>query len=169
MCPVLIWQDIIYLPQEHYCSVSFKPLRGFLWSMFISYGFPLCCLLFIYIRIIFYLQQQPNNVALAIQRRQKRDLVAIQRILINVALLLAIGLPFLTVFIVSFANGQEHPLIYRISWIGSEVSVAVISVGMIFVTPQLKTIVLKRWKQNRVIPIQDASIQMGPMTTAPCL
>ncbi|CAF1461170.1 unnamed protein product, partial [Adineta steineri] len=39
---------------------------------------------------------------------------------------------------------------YRILWLGVEISVAILTIEMIFTTPQLKNIFLKRFRQNRV-------------------
>jgi hypothetical protein len=164
VCPVLIWHDIIYLPNEYYCFVSFTRIRSFLWLVFICYGLPLCYLLLIYIRITLFIRQQPNNLALAIKRRQQRDLHAMQRIFINVGLLMILGLPCIVVLIMSFINGVEHPLAYGIMWIGAEVSIAALCIEMIFMTPQLKNIVMRRRQQSRVTNI-EGSMQMRPVAT----
>jgi len=83
LCPILIWNGIIYSPNDYICSISLTNIRGTLWLVFTSYGLPLTYLSVIYIRITLFLRQQSNDVELAIKRRQKRDLVAIQRIFIN--------------------------------------------------------------------------------------
>jgi hypothetical protein len=121
--------------------------------------------LLIYIRITVFIRQQSSNLALEIQRRQKRDLVAIQRIFINVGILISTGLPGVVVIIMSLINGVEYPLSYRILWIGTEVSLVILSLQMIFMTPQLKHLVMRRWKQNQVATI-EAPIQMRPIKTA---
>ncbi len=33
LSPVLIWKDIKYLSNEHYCFVSFLQIRGILWMI----------------------------------------------------------------------------------------------------------------------------------------
>jgi len=133
--------------------------------VFISYGLPLTYLSLIYIRITLFLRQQSSDIELAIQRRQKRDLVAIQRIFINVGMLIVTGIPGIVVIIMSLINGVEYPLSYRILWIGVEVSFTILSIQMVFMTPQLKNIVMKRWKQNQVT-ILDGAIQMRAAVTA---
>ncbi len=164
VCPVLVWHDVIYLPLESFCYVLSTNIRGMLWMMFISYGLPLTYLMLIYIRITVFIRQQPNNLAVAIKRRQQRDLLAIQRIFINVGLLAVLGLPGLVVITLSLITGIAQPLSYRILLIGCEVSPLVLSVEMVFMTPQLKRIALRRWQQNRVTII-EGSIQMRPITT----
>ncbi len=163
-CPVLIWHDIVYIPGDHYCFTLYTKVRGILWILVVCYGLPLSDLVIIYIRIILFIRQQPNNLGLALKRRQQRDLLAIQRILINVSLLFAVGLPGMVVILMAFFTGVEYPLNQRITLIGVEVSIAVLSIGMIFTTPQLKNIVMRIWQQNRVATI-EVPVQMRPIVT----
>jgi len=99
---------------------------------------------------------------LIIKHRQERDFLVIQRILIVFGILLALEVPGIVLAIMLFITGVENPLIYRIKWLSTDVSMAVLSV---FMTPQLKNIIMKRWQRNRVMPMGDAtigdSIQMG--------
>ncbi len=159
LCPILIRHYVIYLPNVHDCFISFTNIPGIVYAVFICYGLPLIDLSLIYIRITLFIRQQSTNLALAIQRRQKRDLVAIQRIFINVGLLLVIGLPGVIVILISFITGVEPPLSDRILWMGAEVSTAILSIEMVFMTPQLKNIVMRKWQQNRVMAI-EGPIQM---------
>jgi hypothetical protein len=55
--PLLYWNDIIYLPNEQYCYVSFRNYRGMLWIMFNGYEIPVSFLTFIYIRITLFVRQ----------------------------------------------------------------------------------------------------------------
>lgn len=164
LSPVLIWHSVIYLSNDHYCCVSFKITRSVLWAVFACYGLPLIYLSLIYIRIILFIRQQSNIVSLAKKRRQQRDLLAIQRIFINVGLLMAIGFPAMVLLAMLFISGVEHPLTYRILWIGTEVSMAVLSIAMILTTPQLKNIIARRQQHNHTTTA-EGSIPIGPITT----
>ncbi|CAF3778353.1 unnamed protein product [Rotaria sordida] len=148
LCPILIWHDVIYLPNEHYCFVPFTNTRGILWALLIAYGVPLLLLSLIYLRITIFIRQQPLNQTLMVKQRQKRDLAAIQRIFINVGLLFVLGIPGVTLLIMCFITGIEHPLTYRITWAGPEVSFAISSIQMVFMTPQLKNLIIIRRRQN---------------------
>ena len=163
---MLILHDIIYLPNDFDCFIPFRNIRGILYVVLICYTLPLINLLFIYIRITLYLPQQPTNLALVIKRRQNRDLLAIRRIFINVGLLVVVGLPGIVVLIMSFITGTEHPLSYRIVWIGAEVSIAILSIEMIFTTSQLRNILFKNRHQNRVTTVEGSILAMRPVTTA---
>ncbi|CAF1001743.1 unnamed protein product [Rotaria sordida] len=164
LCPILIWHDVIYLPNEYYCFVPFTKIRGFLWLLLIAYGLPLLLLSLIYLRITIFIRQQPSNQTLMVKQRQQRDLAAIQRIFINVGLLLVVGTPCVILLIIYFITGIEHPLTYRITWVGPEVSMAILSIQMIFMTPQLKNLIIIKRRQNRVTTL-DTTIQMRAIVT----
>ncbi|UJR07203.1 hypothetical protein I4U23_011491 [Adineta vaga] len=164
LSPVLIWHSVIYLSNDHFCCVSFKITRGVLWAVFVCYGLPLIYLSLIYIRITLFIRHQSNIVTIAIKRRQQQHLLAVQRIFINVGLLMTTGLPAMVLLVILFVTGVEHPLLYRILWIGAEVSIALLSIEMLFMTPQLKNIVMKRWRPNQRNTI-NRSIRVEHITT----
>lgn len=162
MSPLLFLHDIVYFPNDHYCHVLTSNVRGILWTLSVVCTIPISCLLMIYIRITLFLRQQPSNISIAIKRRQRRDLLVIQRIFIIVGTLIVIGIPGITVVLISFVTGIEPPLAQRITWIIGEVSFAVLSVETVLLTPQLKRVVMKRWTRNRVTAI-ECVIQMKPV------
>lgn len=153
LCPLLIWQDEVYILGDHYCFLQLTNIRGMLWMLFICYGLPEFSVSIIYLRIIFFLRSQPNNLAQALKRRQQRDLLAIRRILVNVGLLITLGLPGIVVSMMAF-SGMEHPLSHRILWLGIEISLTVLSIEMVMITPKLKKAVIHKWYRNRVLPIE---------------
>jgi len=87
MCPLLVWNDVVYLPDEYYCFVLFTNVRGMLWMTFNIYSASLSLLLFIYFRITVFICQQSNNQSLVVKRNQQQDLLAIQQIFITNTLL----------------------------------------------------------------------------------
>jgi hypothetical protein len=155
LSPLLFWHDVIYLSAEHYCYAAFINFRGILWTAFTAYGIPASCLFLIYIRIIIFIRQQSNNQTQAIRRRQARDLRAIRRILITVNVLIILGVPSIVLVIMAAINGEENPLCFRITWISLTISMAGLSVAMIFFIPQLKNIVWKNRLNNRIIPVEN--------------
>lgn len=161
LCPLMIWQDIVYILNDHYCFIQLTNIRGMVWMLFICYGVPELCLSIIYMRIIVFIQAQPNNLTQVMKQKQQRDLLAIRRILINVGLMILLGLPGIVLSIMSFA-GVEYPLSHRILWLGTEISMTVLSIVMVVMTPQLKNIVMPRGHRNRVLPI-ELSIQRRPV------
>ncbi len=107
-----------------------------------------------YLRIIRFIRQESNNQTLIIKRRQERDFLVIKRIVIIVNILLALGVPSIILISMLYVTGVEYPLSYRITWLSTDVSMAVLSVLIVLMTPQLKSIVMKRWQRNRVMPMR---------------
>jgi hypothetical protein len=154
--PLVVRRDIIYLPREYFCSFKFSNLRAGLWIFINAYGIPFVLLLLMYIRIMIHIRQQPNNQTMTVKRRQRRDLVLIRRILITVSLLLTVGIPGMILMARMFITGEEHPLSHRISEVPVGLSIAILSVALIFSVPQLKSIVIKKHKRNRLVIINGA-------------
>ncbi|CAF1412856.1 unnamed protein product [Adineta ricciae] len=162
--PVVIWHDIGYIPNDYYCYIQFTNFRATMWSAFSAYGIPIVCLLMIYTRITLFIRNhsvRQTNIAI---QRQNRDLAAMQRIIVNVGILLTLGLPTLILLFVLLITRFEHPLLHRTMWLDVEVSMAILSVGMIWMTPQLKDIFLGRKLLNRVIPV-GTSFHLQPNIT----
>ncbi|CAF1300599.1 unnamed protein product [Adineta ricciae] len=142
LLPIYIWNDIVYLPNDHFCFVPISNVRGYLWIFLSVYGIPVVSLLLIYIRITIYIRQQSNQ-PIRIKRRQKRDLNAIRGIFLLVGFLLFLGIPTLILMIIMFITGDEHPLTFRVTCLSIGTSMVGLSVAMITSIPQLKTIVWK--------------------------
>lgn len=140
-------------------------MRGILWALIECYLLPYICLLIIYIRITSFLRQQAGILAQTIRRRHQRDLQAVRRIYINVALLCVTSFPGVIVLIISLITGVEHALSHRIVWLIADISLAVLSIEMMFTTPQLKTIIMRYWRQNRVRAL--GAIDVRPAGTDP--
>lgn len=99
---------------------------------------------------------------MSIKRRQRKDFEAFKRVIVNVTLLLILGIPGVIVTLMSLINGVMHPLAYRIFFFGIELGLVVLSIEMLVMTPQLRNILLKKWRQNRVTPF-TTNIQMRSM------
>ena len=56
--PFLVWHSEKYLPNEHYCFLSFAQYRSVVWSAFATYGSPLLLICPIYLRIILFVRRQ---------------------------------------------------------------------------------------------------------------
>ena len=165
LSPLLVRQGIIYLPKEHYCHIRSTDIFGTAWMTLICYLVPFSCVLIIYIRIIVFLRRQSSNIAVTVQRRQQRDLMVIRRVLINVAILLVGGMPGSVLISMTLFSGVEQPLQKRIPLMSVGITAVVLSVEMVFMTPQLKRLILSRWQQNRVTP-NHCMIQIKPIVNS---
>ncbi len=74
LCPLLVWNDIKYLPTEHCCFVPFLYLHGIIWAIGNVYGFPVLALLLIHFRVTIFIHHQSNNLTLIMKRRQEREI-----------------------------------------------------------------------------------------------
>ncbi|CAF1486166.1 unnamed protein product [Adineta ricciae] len=153
LCPTYIWQDIIYLPEDHFCFIPLSRIRSFLWLFFVAYGIPVLLLSFLYFRIILFLRKQTKNQTFVVRRQQNRDFVAIQRILIIVGILLLLGMPAAIFLIMMFITGKEHPLTPRFLLFSVGLSVLVLNVAIVFSVVQLKNIIWKTFKSNVIVPL----------------
>ena len=85
---MLVWHDIIYLPNDYYCHIPHTHLRTIFWLSFNLYENPLLLLSLIYIRIAVHLRRQPHNQLQSVKQRLKRDLIIIRRLFITIGTLL---------------------------------------------------------------------------------
>jgi len=94
-----------------------------------------------------------NNQTLIVKQRQDRDVIVIQRILIIVSLLMALGIPAVALIIMFYTTGEEDTIFSRIEWLFVSVSMIGLVLSLVIVTPQLKSMVLKTFQHNRVVPL----------------
>jgi hypothetical protein len=100
------------------------------------------------------------------RNKHRQDLLVIQRIFLTCGLLMIVQTPTTIFILLAFINGVEHPLTYRISTFLYSLSIMMLSIAMIFVTTQLKALILKLFRRNRIIPVRvnlTDSIQMRPI------
>jgi hypothetical protein len=155
VCPILIWHAVVYLPEEYYCHMPLSNIRSMLWLLFTTYGIPLLLLSLIYFRITRFLRRQANNqIVVGMKQRQQRDLLVLQRIFILVGFLLILGIPIIVFMIMFYITGEEYPLVDRVVWFSFGLSMIGLSFAVVIVTPQLKSIVLQKFQQNRIIPVK---------------
>jgi len=160
LCPVLVWHDIVYLPEDYLCYVAFTDIRGVFWLILSDYGVPLLLLSLIYLRITIFIRQQSNNQTVVVKQRQQRDLLIIRRIFIIVGLLMALGIPTIVLLIIFYITGEKPPHCDPIVWLSISLSLMLLSLSLVIVTTQLKSIVLKKFQHNRVIPL-DAPLPIA--------
>ena len=139
------------------------------------YLLPVFYLTLIYARVLFFVRRQSPELARNQQgRRAQRDLTVARRILFLVNALTLPVLPNVVFFPITSLNPNASGsyYMYRVQWIGVAVATSMGSIGLIFVTPKLKTIVrqVSNLEQRRVGPrmitIHDqvpSTIQLAPV------
>ncbi|CAF1403863.1 unnamed protein product [Adineta steineri] len=164
LCVLIPLNEMIYLPNDHFCTISFTNIPGILSAAVVAYICPFCCILFIYIHITRFIHRQGNTQTLVIKQRQSRDLLIIRRILIIVSFLLILGIPGMTLIFMFIITGEEYLLLARIVFLPVSVSEAGLSIALLFCIPQLKNIVLNLRIIRKVMPVNQVvqgTIQMN--------
>ncbi|CAF0743065.1 unnamed protein product [Adineta steineri] len=169
MCPIYFWHAIVYMPGLYHCFVPVQNILGTVWLIIFMYGLPVFCLSAIYIRITRYIRQQSTSQTLATKHRQARDFVVIKRIMIIISILFTLGVPGIILMIISYITENKYPQNYRVSWLTLELFMIILNILMIVMTPQLKTIVVSKWKRNRVISIVATVGNSAPTRTVATL
>ncbi len=135
--------DIDYLPTEYYCSIPFHRLKPVILASFIAYGFPSTMIAIIYIRIVLYIRSR--RYSMTIQRRTRRDLAVIRRIVIIVSILWILGIPSMgLLFYGQIRGGNIHPLTYRIEWITPSIALTILSVFLVRSDPRLTRVLFPK-------------------------
>ena len=163
LSPLLFWHGFVYLPKDHYCYILTTNVRTNLWLIFVSYLIPLVCMCFTFIRMTWFLRHQPVHIAATIKRRQERDFVVIKRIFISIGTMCILGIPGMTIVFIASITGIELELSRRITWFFVEVSLAIMTVQMVLITPQLRSLIMRNRRQNR-IKVDERIIQTKPIT-----
>jgi hypothetical protein len=107
----------------------------------------------LFLCIFKYVRLHSNNQSLVTKNKQKQDLLVIQRIFITFGVLSVVVTPTSVFVLLAYINHVEHPLTHRMTMLSYAMSMVVLSVETIFVTTQLKALLLKIWQRNRVILI----------------
>ncbi|UJR29339.1 hypothetical protein I4U23_010551 [Adineta vaga] len=152
LCPIYVWNDINYLPDDHFCFVPLSNIRGYLWILFTAYTVPVSSLFFMYIRIVIYIRKQ-SNLTIRDKQRQARDFNAIRRILTVVGFLMFCGMPVLIFVIRMFITGEVYPLTNRIMSILIGISMFGLSIAMVLCVSQLKDLLWKTLKVNQATSV----------------
>ena len=111
-----------YFPEQYHCLISFSNVKGFVYALFVCYLIPICPILYIYSRVIFYVCHLPKRGVLMRTRREVNVIKYILKICLGVSVL---GLPTLFFLFQFIITGHIHPLADRIH----ELCIAINSIG----------------------------------------
>jgi hypothetical protein len=113
-----------------------------------------------------FIRNHSNDQTMKVRRRQEKNLFAMRRIMITVGMLLVLGLPSLVLLLMTMIRGIEHSLNYRIQWITSSITMTGLSIITSIFNPQVKRILLRRWRHKRVECIVGNIENLIPLKTA---
>lgn len=159
--PSFIWRDvfIILYESDYFCGVQYEIATHFWYLASSIYALPLVYIGIIYVRLIYFLSHQSLQLSQTHQRRRaQRDYLIIRRILFTMVVLALAGLPNLGLGLLSQIkpNLSGDYYMYRIEWMVPSVTILIISIGFVFITPQLKTVIVSRLRrENQVVPEEN--------------
>ncbi|CAF1123880.1 unnamed protein product [Adineta ricciae] len=121
--PALVIGRIVYQAGSHICQASLNDLVIFLYlSIFIYFG-PVTFILSIYTRIVYFAKHRPFSVnaptRIADERRQRRELRFVRRLLIVAMVIGFMSCPYILFFLRAqiFSNAERLPYAQRLSFI----------------------------------------------------
>lgn len=151
--PLYLLNYFHYIPQYYYCEILLNDNRGILLMSTITYTFPMIAMSSIYYYILYYMKKSKSQ-SIFLGNRQvanQRDLFILGRILILVGLLIMLGIPTLIVWFVYVFAGYANPIGYRLGWALFIFSLSILPIAAIFITPQLRELLIVTHQQNRRI------------------
>ncbi|CAF1316862.1 unnamed protein product [Rotaria sp. Silwood1] len=149
MLPIHFWHDIQFIRMENICLVAIHSIRGFLWSNMIIYGIPIIVINIIYIQLVRFIHR-PSMVASV---RAKRDVIVARRIALVVCILTLMVIPSVVLKLMLPFTDVGKPLFYRIQNLVLVTGMIVLSLMLVYVTPQVKEILMRIGKLNTITPI----------------
>ncbi len=84
--------------------------------------------------------------------QSKRDVILVRRILSVVFILMVIGIPSIVLELMLPFTDVGKPLFYRISDITMVIAMFVLSFMLVYITPQVKEILVRIIKRNQIVP-----------------
>ncbi|CAF1189117.1 unnamed protein product [Didymodactylos carnosus] len=169
--PVLFWNVILYLENEHYCQAPLSSNSTF-YTAFTIYFIPLLIMIPMYIWIWLHIRRSTSNT---LRKQQNlRDFLVLKRLIIQMSVLISVGFPIMAIWIVYLITGYLHPYTHRIQWLTVSFGLACISVMIILLTPNLKNVLcniiksVTRLQTNRIIPAGEIMNQTRNSATNLC-
>ncbi|CAF3470767.1 unnamed protein product [Rotaria socialis] len=151
----LLKHEFQYTSLAYGCWISFTNVAGLFQALIVMYVGPNLTVCLIYAYIIRYLRRN-NHIQPHQQKRNGRDLIILKRIVILVLVAMGIGIATLITFIVYIITNYLVPIAYHLQGLSVSGGFFMGSVGLAFITPQIKGIFLM--KAQRITPIMAVGV-----------
>ncbi|CAF1235911.1 unnamed protein product [Rotaria sp. Silwood1] len=146
--PVHFWHDIQLMPTESICVLTIDGTRGFIWCTLIVYGLPVVITSIIYIQLTRFMHHSSMTVSL----RARRDVIVIRRIVLVIIILMLIGAPSVVLKLILPFTDLGKSFFYRMSNMTIVIVMLALSLMLVYVTPQVKEMLMAIGKSNKVTP-----------------
>ncbi|CAF1256801.1 unnamed protein product [Didymodactylos carnosus] len=144
MSTALICNWIVFLSSEFYCQVIYSNLVGALYLGLLLYQIPMASMGSMYVWIARFIRQSARTA----RQQQKRDLIIIKRMFTVVGVLTLMGVPPIVFFMIWLITGHVFSISYAIQWMTFSITLILINIVLIGLTPQLKAKL-----KHQIIPI----------------
>ncbi len=152
----MLRDEILYNIDNQICQLPLGLSFSIIYMVLCIYVIPILLVIFIYFKLVRYVKHMSKRVTPAnTLYRAQRELKMVQRTVILVTILIALGFPY-TVFIVISCFTTPTKYHFRIALVFLDVSLVFIFVALFQFNDPLKTSVMKRIKprrRNTIIPI----------------
>lgn len=144
--------NVKYEPSEFTCTIDFLEWKGIVYAMAMVYLAPLTLLTIVYTIVVNHMRRSTQAVQNYQQRVTHRDFRVLTRIVILTCVAAVITLPSTIICIVGIVTGQVYNFTYRVEIIATSLWVGAIETGLIFVNPQIKSLLLRGIGRGQVEP-----------------
>lgn len=133
-------EDYQYLPRHYRCWISFENIRGLLRATMIIYICPLVTIFLIYTHILRHVRANNSRRRRQQQRTIDRDILVLKRIVIFIFVITLIGLPTVSILVISIISGKLIPLSYHIQGLSMSLGVFIATISFALITPKIQEI-----------------------------
>lgn len=152
LCPLgLIFSVTIaelYNPDDQICQVPLRFSIPLIYAAIYLYLMPLSIIMFIYLILVLYVRGMSQRITPAnTLLRAKRELKMVHRIVILVAILITLGMPYVIFLVISFFSTPPK-YYFRITFVFIEVSLVSVIVALFHYTDPLKASLMRKMQRR---------------------
>ncbi|CAF3410710.1 unnamed protein product [Rotaria socialis] len=139
--PVIIRDDVIYLPSEYYCQTPFTNIPGIVYIAVRLFFLPIVFIAIIYLCLLNHIGRQANSLRYRHRHRSRhnrRNLKVIRRLLLMLTTLIFLGLPSMIFLTILILTRHLVSLTYRIGWLSVSFSLVFLAYMLIQLTRPLR-------------------------------
>jgi hypothetical protein len=149
--PVLLLGTFEYLPYDYHCQIAIHNIIGLIIGLSLVHMIPVSLTTICYIYTMIHIRRSRAIVRpMCQQAKNRQDFLLLTRIFVLLSVIIVSGMPTLGISLFSQFFGYLPYWSTQFQWLTATFSISVVSVILIFVSPNLK----KFWKQRH--PRQNA-------------
>lgn len=153
--PTWLLNHYEYVPNNYYCTTTYLHFNTIAYIGILEYYVPMFSVIAIYFCMIHYMKKKKSTtIQQGRHQENQRDLLVVRRIMILVGVLIALSFPSTVFYFWYVFTGYLYPQVYQLQWITISFVLAILPSVTVFLTPQLRELVGRRFKKdNHVHPV----------------